>query len=62
MRMNRPKTEFFTEPADFFAKLSSGQCDVQGWDFFSDDVVSLTYTAEEGFEENSPHVNVVLAA
>jgi len=62
MRQNMTKTEFVTRVAHFHELLLSGQYDVQDFEPFSEDVLMVQYKHGDGFQENNPTTNVVLAA
>ncbi|XP_055337792.1 uncharacterized protein LOC129587874 [Paramacrobiotus metropolitanus] len=62
MQNNKLTTEYVSDPARFYELLLSGQYHVHSWDLFGEEVLQVMYTKEEGFIEDNPSTNVVLAA
>ena len=62
MRDNKLATLFIKKPEEFFRYMTSSDYRVHGFDFFSDDILTLTYTLEEDFVTTNSKTNVILAA
>ncbi|XP_055351662.1 uncharacterized protein LOC129597973 [Paramacrobiotus metropolitanus] len=62
MQDNKLNTMYISEPEKFYDMLLSGKHHVHSWDLFTDDIVQITYTTENGFVDRNPHTNVILAA
>ncbi|XP_055351578.1 uncharacterized protein LOC129597903 [Paramacrobiotus metropolitanus] len=62
MQDNKLNTMYIHDPKTFYEMLFSGKHHVHSWDLFDDNVVQITYTKEDGFIEQNPNTNVVLAA
>ena len=62
MKEDRTNTMFIHDVHKFQEMLLSGKHCVKSWDMFNDDVIQIQYKSEEGFEEQNPTVNCVIAA
>ena len=62
MQNNRTNRKFIHDPAEFYDIMLSGRHHVTSFDLSNDNCMQVVYKLEEGFIENNPTINVVLAA
>ena len=62
MQNNRSNRKFIHDPAEFYDLVLSGRHHVTSFDLINEKSMQVVFKLEEGFVDNNPTTNVVLAA
>jgi hypothetical protein len=62
MQDNRGRREYFQDPIKWYDLINCGQNVLTTWEFINENTLTATYKKEEGYVEQNPTTNVVLAA
>ena len=62
MQNNRTNRKFIHDPAEFYDLMMSGRHHITSFDLIDENCMQVVYKLEDGFAENNPTTNVVLAA